>query len=56
MKARKTLSHQELMAQTFQQLRFPAEVADVKKRIQNLIDREYLERDSTNKNMYLYLA
>lgn len=56
MKARKKLSHALLMAEIFTQVRFPAKAADIKRRIESLIDREYLERDSTNAQMYNYLA
>ncbi|KAL7993338.1 putative cullin protein, neddylation [Plasmopara halstedii] len=56
MKARKKLSHALLMAEIFTQIRFPAKAADIKRRIESLIDREYLERDSTNAQMYNYLA
>jgi len=56
MKARKTLSHSILMAELFQQLKFPMKPADLKKRIESLIDREYLERDPTSASTYRYLA
>uniref|UniRef100_A0AAV1UQ24 Cullin family profile domain-containing protein n=1 Tax=Peronospora matthiolae TaxID=2874970 RepID=A0AAV1UQ24_9STRA len=56
MKARKKLSHALLMSEIFTQIRFPAKAADIKRRIESLIDREYLERDSTNAQMYNYLA
>ncbi|RHY31676.1 hypothetical protein DYB32_003258 [Aphanomyces invadans] len=56
MKARKTLSHALLMSELFVQLKFPAKPVDIKRRIESLIDREYLERDKTNAQMYNYLA
>ncbi|RMX67379.1 hypothetical protein DD238_000823 [Peronospora effusa] len=56
MKARKKLSHALLMTEIFTQVRFPAKAADIKRRIESLIDREYLERDSSNAQMYNYLA
>lgn len=56
MKARKKLSHALLMAEIFTQIKFPAKAADVKRRIESLIDREYLERDPGNPQMYNYLA
>uniref|UniRef100_H3G975 Cullin family profile domain-containing protein n=1 Tax=Phytophthora ramorum TaxID=164328 RepID=H3G975_PHYRM len=56
MKARKKLSHALLMTEIFSQVRFPAKAADIKRRIESLIDREYLERDSSNAQMYNYLA
>jgi cullin-4 len=56
MKARKTLKHTELIAECFAQLRFPAAVADLKKRVESLIEREYLERDKDNAQIFHYLA
>ncbi|POM57861.1 Cullin family protein [Phytophthora palmivora] len=56
MKARKKLSHALLMTEIFTQVRFPAKAADIKRRIESLIDREYLARDSNNAQMYNYLA
>ncbi|CAI7769493.1 unnamed protein product [Closterium sp. NIES-53] len=35
---------------------FPIKPADLKKRIESLIDREYLERDKSNAQIYNYLA
>ncbi|CAK9237113.1 unnamed protein product [Sphagnum troendelagicum] len=56
MKTRKVLSHTLLITELFQQLKFPIKPADLKKRIESLIDREYLERDKTNPQIYNYLA
>lgn len=56
MKSRKKLSHALLMAEIFTQIKFPAKAADIKRRIESLIDREYLERDPANAQMYNYLA
>jgi cullin-4 len=56
MKARKQLSHALLMSELFAQLKFPAKPVDIKRRIESLIDREYLERDSQNAQLYNYLA
>jgi cullin-4 len=39
MKMRKTLGHQALLTELFQQLRFPAKSVDLKKRIESLIER-----------------
>ena len=44
MKTRKTLSHSDLMSETLNQIKFPAKGSDIKKRIESLIDREYIER------------
>nr|KYP46841.1 Cullin-4B [Cajanus cajan] len=56
MKTRKLLSHTILITELFQQLKFPIKPADLKKRIESLIDREYLERDKNNPQVYNYLA
>mmetsp|Transcript_13842 Transcript_13842/g.25616 ORF Transcript_13842/g.25616 Transcript_13842/m.25616 type:complete len:744 (-) Transcript_13842:92-2323(-) len=56
MKSRKVLSHTLLLAELFKQLRFPCNAANIKKRVESLIDREYLERDETDKETYKYLA
>ena len=56
MKARKTLTHNMLMSEVFSQLMFPASAPDVKKRLESLIERDYLERDEEQANTYRYLA
>ncbi|XP_052182282.1 cullin-4-like [Diospyros lotus] len=56
MKTRKILSHTLLITELFQQLKFPIKPTDLKKRIESLIDREYLERDKNNPQIYNYLA
>lgn len=56
MKMRKTLSHNLLISELFNQLKFPVKPADLKKRIESLIDRDYMERDKDNPNQYSYIA
>jgi cullin-4 len=56
MKARKTILHQQLIPQVLEQVKVPAQPADVKKRIESLIEREYMERDSKDRSRYNYLA
>jgi len=56
MKARKTLDHRDLVGEVMNQLKFPTNGVDVKKRIESLIDREYLERVEGNSARYNYLA
>jgi cullin 1 len=57
MKARKTLQHQQLLAEVLAQLSFfSPNPRLVKKRIEALIDREYLERSADNPGVYNYLA
>ena len=55
-KARKRLLHSQLIAELLTQLRFPAQTSDLKKRIESLIEREYLERDKDESTYYNYLA
>lgn len=53
MKMRKTLSHNLLISELYLQLKFPVKPADLKKRIESLIDRDYMERDSPNQYNYV---
>jgi cullin 3 len=58
MKARKSLNHNELIAEVTKQLsvRFVPTPQFIKKRIESLIEREYLERDENDRKMYTYMA
>jgi len=56
MKTRKQLSHSALISELFSQLKFPAQPADLKKRIESLIEREYMERSAEDSQIYTYLA
>jgi len=56
MKARKRLSHNLLLTEVFSQIRFQARPQDIKKRIESLIDRDYLERTPEDSSVYRYLA
>ncbi|XP_056646921.1 cullin-4B [Diorhabda sublineata] len=56
MKMRKTLGHNLLISELYLQLKFPVKPADLKKRIESLIDRDYMERDKDNPNQYNYVA
>ncbi|XP_053200258.1 cullin-4B-like [Panonychus citri] len=56
MKTRKSLAHNNLITELYDQLRFPVKPLDLKKRIESLIERDYLERDKDNPNLYHYLA
>jgi len=58
MKSRKTLDHASLVGEVLKQLssKFPVDPAFVKKRIEALIEREYIERDANNRRVYNYKA
>jgi cullin 3 len=58
MKSRKQMEHSNLIADVTKQLtsRFRPNPLIIKKRIESLIEREYLERSKTNRKMYNYLA
>lgn len=57
MKARKTLQHNQLVAEVMAQLSlFSPNSRVVKKRIEGLIEREYLERSEDDNSKYNYLA
>ena len=56
MKARQTLKHPDLVTEVVKQLRgrFTPKPVDIKKRIVNLIELEYLERDGNDRQRYHY--
>jgi cullin 3 len=58
MKARKSFAHVQLIEEVTKQLssRFRPNPLIIKKRIESLIEREYLERSSTDRKSYNYLA
>jgi len=58
MKSRRVLPHQQLVTEVVQQLSrmFNPDFKVIKKRIEDLITREYLERDPENPNVFRYLA
>ena len=57
MKARITLSHNALINEVVSILStFRPQIRDIKQRIENLISREFLERDRNDHNRYNYLA
>ncbi|KOM33528.1 hypothetical protein LR48_Vigan01g308400 [Vigna angularis] len=58
MKSRKVLGYQQLVVECVEQLgrMFKPDVKAIKKRIEDLISRDYLERDKDNANMFKYLA
>jgi cullin 3 len=58
MKARKALHHNDLIAEVTRQLsvRFNPAPQFIKKRIESLIEREYLERSTEDHRVYSYVA
>eukprot|EP01023_Acetabularia_acetabulum_P005424 TRINITY_DN12210_c1_g1_i1.p2 TRINITY_DN12210_c1_g1~~TRINITY_DN12210_c1_g1_i1.p2 ORF type:complete len:101 (-),score=23.71 TRINITY_DN12210_c1_g1_i1:206-508(-) len=58
MKSRRVLKHQQLVVETVQQLKrmFSPDFKLIKKRIEDLVAREYLERSPEDNSTYRYLA
>ncbi|KAK4875725.1 hypothetical protein RN001_012147 [Aquatica leii] len=56
MKQKKTLTHNLLITELYEMLDIPVKPADLKKRIEQLIDRDYIERDHNNSTIYKYIA
>jgi cullin-4 len=56
MKTRKRLTHSQLMAEVFSQLKFKIETSVLKKRIDVLIQRDYMGRDDQDTNTFFYKA
>ncbi|XP_022545706.2 cullin-1-like [Brassica napus] len=58
MKSRKVLPHQQLVSECVEQLSrmFKPDIKMIKKRIEDLISRDYLERDIENPNTFKYVA
>ncbi|XP_044753877.1 cullin-4B-like [Coccinella septempunctata] len=56
MKSYKCISHTNLISELFNKLGIPVKPCDLKKRIELLIEREYMERDKDNPANYNYIA
>jgi cullin-4 len=58
MKSRKKIRHAELVAQVIEQTknRGTLEMADIKKNIDKLMDKEYMEREGGTRDVYSYVA
>jgi cullin 4 len=54
MKARKVLSHKLLIQELLGILKINVQLSDIKKRIENLIERDYMERDKDDPQLYHY--
>ncbi len=58
MKSRKKLNHNQLVSEVVEQLvtRFQPSPVVIKKRIEGLIEREYIKRSDDDRKVYVYLA
>ncbi|PXF49024.1 Cullin-3 [Gracilariopsis chorda] len=58
MKHRKVLEHNQLIAEVTKELesKFEPNTQDIKKRIESLVEREYLERQKEKRQVYQYVA
>ncbi|KAJ2461276.1 hypothetical protein GGF42_000289 [Coemansia sp. RSA 2424] len=56
LKARKRADHTALMAELLSQLKFNSTSAEVKERIETLIERDYIKRDDSDPSLYYYIA
>jgi len=58
MKSRKRLDHNSLIAETTKilSLKFNPDPQAIKKRIEGLIEREYMRRDKDDRRFYEYMA
>lgn len=56
MKNKKVLTHNLLVQEISARLRFSCSINDIKTRIESLIEREFLQRDPIDNNLYHYLA
>lgn len=58
MKARRVLDYNSIVTEVTRQMsgRFVPVATDIKKRIESLIEREFIERDVADRKMYRYLA
>ena len=54
LKARKSIDHQNLVSVVVRQLsfRFRPQPVDIKKRVEELIERDYIERDASDRQLY----
>ena len=58
MKFKKKLDHKNIIAEVTKELKslFLPNPTEIKKRIESLIERDYLERENIHNNLYRYLA
>ena len=58
MKARKTMKNQALIQEVIQQIsqRFTPKIPDIKKAIDHLLEKEYIERVEGTRDTFAYVA
>jgi cullin 1 len=58
MKARKTIKNQALIQEVISQIsqRFAPKIPDIKKAIETLLEKEYMERVEGSKDTFAYIA
>ena len=58
LKSRQSIKHNDLIEELLKQLsnRFQPLIILIKQRIEDLIDKEYLKRDTDDRNLYHYIA
>jgi cullin-4 len=56
MKGKKSIIHNDLVNEVFNDLKLPISIPEIKKRIESLIERDYMTRDKENHNVYHYVA
>ncbi len=58
LKSRKRVTHNELMTEVIDQnkSRFQPDVVQIKKEIEHLIERGYMDRDDGANDVYIYIA
>lgn len=58
MKSKKRLDHNGVVLHVTAQVRnkFMPTTADIKKHIENLIDRDFIQRDPNDRKAYVYIA
>jgi len=56
MKTRKTMKHNDLVVEVMNHAKYVPERSDIKKRIESLIERDYMERSESDNSQYNYLA
>ncbi|KAA1475398.1 Cullin-4B [Dentipellis sp. KUC8613] len=58
MKAKKQLTYEQIKTETIEAVKkhFVPEISSIKKRIDSLVEEEYMKRDENDMNLYLYVA